>query len=193
MLGEKELGIYSSAVKISEAWYFVPMIISSSVFPSILRVRKKSKELYLRRIQMLYDFFTWFTIGVALIVTFLSPYIINILYGSEYAMASTVLSIHIWAGVFVFLGVVNGNYLVSENLTKIIFGRTLVGMILNIILNIFFIPNYGIYGAAFATLLSQLYLGVLSLFVFKKSRMLFFMITKSFNLIRIIRTIRQNG
>lgn len=187
MLGEKELGIYSSAVKLSEAWYFVPMIISSSVFPSILRVRKKSKELYLRRIQMLYDFFTWFTIGVALIVTFLSPFIINILYGSEYAMASTVLSIHIWAGVFVFLSIANGGYLIPENLTRIIFSRTLGGAILNILLNILFIPNYGIYGAAFATLLSQVYSGVLSLFIFKKSRILFFMIIKSFNIARLLK------
>jgi O-antigen/teichoic acid export membrane protein len=185
MLGEKELGIYSSAVKISEAWYFIPMIISSSVFPSILRVRKKSKELYLRRIQMLYDFFTWFTIGVALIVTFLSPFIINILYGSEYAMASTVLSIHIWAGVFVFLGVASSNYLIAENLTKITFGRTFIGALANIFLNLILIPFFGIVGSAMATLISYI-LVTFSIVFFKSTRINFFMLIKSFNIFRII-------
>jgi O-antigen/teichoic acid export membrane protein len=190
MLGEKELGIYSSAVKLSEAWYFVPMIISSSVFPSILRVRKKSKELYLRRIQMLYDFFTWFTIGVALIVTFLSPFIINILYGSEYAMASTVLSIHIWAGVFVFLGVASSNYLIAENLTKITFYRTLAGVTVNIFLNLILVPFYGIMGAAFATLVSQFVSAFFSNLFFKKSRIIFIMFLKSLNLFILFKKIK---
>ena len=43
----------------------------------------------------------------------------------------------------------------SENLQKYSFYRTLAGAIINIILNYLLIPKYGIYGAAFATLISQ--------------------------------------
>lgn len=192
MLGEKELGVYSSAVKLSEAWYFIPMIITSSVFPSILRARKKSKELYFKRIQMLYDFFTWFTISVALIVTFLSSYIINILYGSEYAMASTVLAIHIWAGVFVFLGVASSNYLIAENLTKISFVKTFIGAIVNIFLNLILIPFFGIIGSALATLISY-FISVLSIGLFSSTRNNFFILIKSFNVFRIIGKNEKNN
>jgi PST family polysaccharide transporter len=191
MLGEKELGIYSSAVKLSEAWYFVPMIIASSVFPSILKARKKNKELYLKRIQMLYDFFTWFTISVALIITFLAPFIINLLYGSEYSSASTVLSIHIWAGVFVFLGVASSNYLIAENLTKITFYRTSVGTLTNIILNIILIPLYGIIGSAIATLISYI-LATFSIIFFKSTRVIFFMLISSFNIYILIKKNKWN-
>ena len=41
----------------------------------------------------------------------------------------------------------------SENLQKYSFYRTLAGAIINIILNYLLIPKYGIYGAAFATLI----------------------------------------
>ncbi|MFT4304765.1 MAG: flippase, partial [Candidatus Woesearchaeota archaeon] len=58
MLSDQAVGIYSAAVKLSETWYFLPMIITASVFPAILNARKKSKELYLKRIQTLYDVFT---------------------------------------------------------------------------------------------------------------------------------------
>jgi PST family polysaccharide transporter len=187
MLGEKELGIYSAAVKLSEAWYFVPMIIASSVFPSILKARKKNKELYLKRIQMLYDFFTWFTISVALAVTFLSPYIINILYGSEYALASTVLSIHIWAGVFVFLGVASSNYLIAENLTKITFYRTLIGAFMNVGLNLLLIPVLGVIGAAIATLVSQAMASLFFMVFFKESRLLVRMFFSALNIKRILK------
>lgn len=187
MIGNAKLGIYSAAVKLSEAWYFIPMIISGSVYPAILNARKKSNELYLKRMQMLYDSFTWFTISAALITTFMAPFIIQIIYGVKYIEAATVLSIHIWAGVFVFLGVASSKYLVAENLTKISFYRTFIGAITNVILNFILIPIYGIFGAAIATLISQMFSAYLLNILFKKSRIVFIMQTKTLNLFRIWR------
>jgi polysaccharide transporter, PST family len=187
MIGDTELGIYSVAVKLSESWYFIPMVITASVFPAILHARKKSKKLYHQRLQKLYDFSTWFTIIISLIVTLLSPFIINILFGNEYSGASTVLSIHIWAGIFVFMGVVNSKYLIPENLVKLSLYRTLIGAITNILLNIILISSYGIIGAAIATLLSYGLQAYISLLFFKKAKVLFFMITRSFNIVRIIK------
>lgn len=190
MLGDAELGIYSVAVKLSEAWYFLPMVITASVFPAILNARKKSRELYLKRMQKLYDGFVWFTISVALIVTLSASFIVNILYGKEYVMSSLVLSIHIWAGIFVFIGVANGKYLISENLTRIIFFRSFLGAFLNIFLNIFLIPIFGIIGAAISTLISYSFQGYFSLLLFNKSRILFFMSSRSFNIFRLLKSIK---
>jgi O-antigen/teichoic acid export membrane protein len=44
--------------------------------------------------------------------------------------------------------------LVNENLTKLLFLRTLIGVILNVSLNFLLIPIYGIVGSAIATLVS---------------------------------------
>jgi Na+-driven multidrug efflux pump len=60
--------------------------------------------------------------------------------------------VHIWAGVFVFLGSASGQYLIAEGYTKMSMLRTGVGAIVNIVLNIFWLPKYGILGAAYATL-----------------------------------------
>ena len=65
--------------------------------------------------------------------------------------------IHIWAGVFVFLGIVFSRSLIVENRTKIAFYRTLSGAILNIAFNYILIPQYGINGAAISTLLAQFF------------------------------------
>jgi O-antigen/teichoic acid export membrane protein len=185
MLGDSQLGIYSAAVKLSEAWYFIPMIVSGSVFPAILNTRKKSRELYLERLQMLYDSFTLFSIIVAFITTFIAPFVVHIIYGVEYIEAAAVLSIHIWAGVFVFLGVASSKYLVAENLTKISFYRTSIGAITNLILNFLLIPEYGILGAAIATLISQMLSSYVLNALFKKSKIAFIMQSKSFNLFRV--------
>jgi len=186
MIDNEALGIYSVAVKLSETWYFIPIMISASVFPAILKARKQSQELYLKRIQTLFDGFTWLSIIIAIVVSILSPFIIDILYGDKFATASTVLSIHIWAGVFVFLGVASSQYLVAENLTRITFYRTVTGAIINIVLNLIFIPTYGIIGVAIATIISQATASVFSMIFFNESRYVFFMILKSFNIIRFV-------
>ena len=54
-----------------------------------------------------------------------------------------------------FLGVAFSKYLTSENLTKKSFYRTLLGAIINVILNLMLIPKYSISGAAAATLIGQ--------------------------------------
>lgn len=154
MLGDKEVGLYSAAVKLVEVWHFIPMIVAQSLFPAIVKAKEISEELYFKRLQGLYALMIWTAIAVALPITFLSEWIVKFLYGVEYLQASKVLAISIWAGVFVFLGVASGRYLLTENYTKIAFLRALIGACVNILLNLLLIPTFKIEGAAFATLIS---------------------------------------
>jgi len=155
MLGDYEVGIYSAAVKLSEAFYFIPVLLSASVFPAIINARKESAALYQKRMQRLYTFLIWLAIIVALPITLLSEWLIMLLFGEAYLPAGQVLMIHIWAAVFVFMGVAFSKYLLAENLQKIAFQRTLLGAIANVCLNFILIPKYGLKGAAIATLLAQ--------------------------------------
>jgi O-antigen/teichoic acid export membrane protein len=154
MIGEEAVGFYAAAVRLCEAWYFIPVTICNSIFPAIVNAKNVSEEFYNNRLQKLYDFLAWLAIGIAVPVTFFSHEIIYILFGSEFAPAAPVLTIYIWAGVAVFLAVASSQYLVNENLTKLLFLRTLVGMIINVSLNLILIPVYGIVGSAIATLVS---------------------------------------
>lgn len=156
MLGEYEVGVYSAAVRLSEAFYFIPMLITASLFPSILNAKKQSEKLYQQRLQKLYTLLVWMAIAISLPMTFLSDWLILLLFGQEYQEAGQVLKVHVWAAIFVFLGVAFGKYLLVENLTKIAFQRTLLGAVSNVFLNFWLIPIYGVTGAAMATLLAQL-------------------------------------
>jgi len=154
MMSEEAVGYYSAAVRICEAWYFIPVTLCNAIFPAIVNAKNVSTEFYNNRMQKLYDLLTWLAIGIAVPVTIFSDQIIQLLFGSEFSSAAPVLTIYIWAGVAVFLGVASSQYLINENLTKLSFIRTLIGMILNVILNLMLIPLYGIIGSAVATLVS---------------------------------------
>ena len=179
LLGNEEVGQYSAAVRISEAWYFIPGVIASSLFPAIINAKKHSEELYYKRLQRLYNLMVWIAIAIAVPITFLSDSIINLLYGGQYNQAGGVLLIHIWSGIFVFLGVVSSQWLLTENLTKISMLNTAIGAIINVVLNLILIKKMGIVGAAWASLASYSLSAYFLLFFWKKTQKNFFLITKS--------------
>jgi O-antigen/teichoic acid export membrane protein len=185
MLGSYSVGIYSVAVRLSEVWYFIPMVITASVFPSMIEAKKQSEKLYHKRVQQLYTLVIWVAIGIALPMTFLSDWIVQLLYGAEYKAAASVLSIHIWAGVFVFLGVVSGKWLLIENLQIFSTINTVIGAITNVLLNYIFIHELGVFGVAWATLISYFIAAYFSLVFWKKTRKNFLNISKSFFFVRI--------
>ncbi len=191
MLGDEAVGLYAAAVKISEIWYFVPMVIVASVFPSIIEAKRKSEILYYQRLQKLFDLMVWMAIAVALPLTFLSTWLVILLFGQAYAQSGTILSIHIWSTLFVFLGVASGRWFIIENRQILSMQRAFIGCIVNVYLNFVLIPKYGPVGAAYATLISQGAVNLLYDTLQRVTRPLFFMKIKSMNIFRIIRKLNR--
>jgi O-antigen/teichoic acid export membrane protein len=178
MMNVEAVGQYAAAVRLSEVWYFIPMTIAGSLFPAIANAKKFNKQLYMLRLQRLYTLMVWLGIAIALPVTFFSEWIIVFLYGDVYQQASQVLMVHIWAGIFVFLGTA-GAFFTIEKLTKIFFYKSLAGALTNVLLNLWLI-KYGLVYVAFATLLSQLLSSFLLDLLFKKSRGQFYLKSYAF-------------
>lgn len=154
MVGDEAVGIYSAAARISEVWYFIPTVIVASTFPAILEARKHSERQYYQRLQQLYDLMVLISFAIALPMTFLSTLLVTALFGQEFSSAGPVLAIHIWASVFVFLGVASSRWFVAESRQMLSFQRTALGAAANIILNLLLIPTQGPAGAAIATVAS---------------------------------------
>jgi PST family polysaccharide transporter len=173
IVGDKAVGIYSAATRISEVWYFIPMAICSSVNPSIYAAKEKNEELYYRRIRQLLRVMTLLSVMVAVPMTFLSGTVITMLFGSGYAEAGNVLAIHIWASLFVFMGVGASSWFVAEGLTHFSMYRSLMGAITNILLNLFLIPHFAEIGAAIATVISYAYGSVFANATHRKSWKIF--------------------
>jgi len=184
MVNVEAVGQYAAAVRLSEAFYFIPMVIASSVFPGIINAKRHSEELYYARLQKLYVLMVWMAIAIALPMTFLSDWLVNVLYGSQYSQAGSVLMMHVWAGVFVFLGVASGKWFITENLQILSFWRTFNGMVINVVLNYILIPNYGIQGAAVATIGANFMAAFMFDLFNKKTKQTFYMKLNAFVPIR---------
>jgi O-antigen/teichoic acid export membrane protein len=173
IIGEKEMGLFSAAVRLSEAWYFVPMIITNSLFPAVLNAKKTDETEYKKRMQHLFNLMFIISIGVAIPISVASPWLIDIFYGEAYQASAKILTLHVWTGVFVSLGVASSNWFLAENLQKFALWKTIAGAIINIVLNFLLIPRFGIIGAAFSTLACQMCASVFFNVLYKKSRPIF--------------------
>ena len=170
MMDASAVGFYAAAVRISEGWYFVPAIITASLFPAIVKVKTSGKRLYNESLLALYSVLTWLFIFLCIPIAFFSNQLVILLLGKSFAPAGPVLQIHIWNAYFVFLGVASGRWLLVESLQIIDLLRAVLGAIVNVCLNLFLIPNYGIQGAAVATLIAQFTSSFLVFAFFAKGR-----------------------
>lgn len=186
-MDETSAGYYGAAVTLSQAWYFVPVIISSSLFPAIVNAKKIDEKLYYDRLQNLYNLMVIIGISIAIPITFMSDWIVELLYGKDFYPTAKVLTIHIWAGVFVFLGVSVSKWILTENLQRIGSLNLFIGMLSNVILNVILIPRFGISGAAMATLISQSISVFFAPMLFKKTRKSSFMMINALSFSSVLR------
>jgi len=154
MMGSEAVGIYAAAVRLSEPWYFIPVLVLKSLFPAIIETRFGNPDTYKRRLQCLHDLLACTAFIISFSVFFLSGPIVNALYGTAYKAAGGVLAIHIWACLIVFPGNVTAHLIVMEKRQISSFILNTIGAVLNILLNLYLIPRMGINGAAWATLAS---------------------------------------
>lgn len=169
LLSTEAVGLYAAATRISEAWFFIPVIICNALLPSVVTARSESKEACLRLQIKIFRGMILLGILVALPVTLLSKEIVQLLYGDPYSATSTVLSVHIWSGLFVGLGTASSLWLISEGLTRYSLYRTAIGCIANISSNLLLIPTFGLTGAACSALVGY-FIATFGLLFFPKTR-----------------------
>jgi O-antigen/teichoic acid export membrane protein len=179
MRGNEAVGNYAAAVRFSEIWYFVPTAICTSVFPAIVRAKQRSEWDYYRKLQQLYDIMVGLSLSIAIPMTLFSGRFIRVLLEEEYAVAGDILAWHIWASLFVFLGVASSKWVLAENHVYFNFAATAAGALANVLLNLWLIPLRGGVGAAIATMASYAIATPLAYFFYPPAFKTGLMLTKA--------------
>ena len=179
MVSDEAVGIYSTAVRISEVWYFLPVIVSTSLFPELVKRKKTGEGSYRAAYQKVYDFLAWTSMPVVLGLSLLADPVIRFLYGEAYASGGVILAILIWSSPFAFMRELYGKWLVSEAMTKFFMLAHGSGALVNVLLNLYLIPRFGGEGAAVATLVSYMVGGYLICFTHPRTRIAGVMMTKA--------------
>lgn len=154
LVDSSAVGVYDAALRIAEAWLFVPAIIANTLFPAIVNAKKTDVVEYRSRLLTLVTVFVALAICVAIPLSLFSKSIIHLLYGEAFSGSAVVFSIYIWVSVWAVIDIVTRNFLIVENMRKTIFLMTIGTAILNTLLNLVLIPAFGPAGAAWSTFIS---------------------------------------
>lgn len=178
-LGSEEVGIYAVAATFSEAWYFVPTAIVTSFFPRLIKLRSEDQLKFNLRLQQIFDLLFVVALSVAVLVSIFAGLVIQIFFGEQYLTSASILAIHIWAALFVFMRAAFRQWILIEN--ELVFSLVTQGFgaLTNVGLNLALIPHYGGNGAAVATLLSYAMASYFSLAFYSKTRPIFLMMSKA--------------
>lgn len=191
ILGYRDLGFYSSSAILFQSVFTISGIITTSLYPLLLReIRKKNDDdEYRSFLQCYFDIYTIFGFIFFIILFIFSPLILS-LFGSEFSEYSHILQLFSFTLFFVFCLDGFNKLLISKSKYKILFYINLFSVLMNIILNFVFIKFYGIFGAAIGTSLSMIF-SILVFPIFSKhSRHFVIYVLKSyFFIFRIFKTI----
>jgi O-antigen/teichoic acid export membrane protein len=179
ILGPKDVGEYAVAAKLSELWYFIPIILSQSIFPTLEKAKISSKQLFYQKLEKLFVIGYLTSLCIIFFTILFSKFVIITLYGIAYSKAVVVLIIHITSLIFVFQRVATEYWILSENLKYFEIIKTLISLMINILLNLILIRKFGISGAAVSTVITLFFSGYLSFAFYKKARPVFQIMTRT--------------
>ena len=157
MLDEASVGYYSLAASINYMWVFVLQAIIDSVYPTIMALYKSGDEAaFDRKNRQLYAIVIYVSVFVAILFVLFGKYAIVLLYGEAYEPAVQPLRIITWYTIFSYLGVARNAWIVCKDNQKYLKYMYVGAAVMNVLLNLCFIPIWGASGAAFASLLTQI-------------------------------------
>jgi O-antigen/teichoic acid export membrane protein len=103
-------------------------------------------------------------------LAFFAPILIEGLFGARYSDAIPLLQVQSIALPFVFMGAVLSKWIIAEGRLGASVVRHWAGAALNVALNLWLLPRYGLVAAAMATGCSYITANYLSLFLIRSTR-----------------------
>ena len=147
-LDVKAVGLYTVAVVIAETLWFLASSISSVLLPNLSECDLKQAQLLLARA---FSFVLWTTVFMLLFLYVFDRILLNLAFGNDFIQSLKPLR-YLYPGVLLLsLLKVISSYILARGKPSITMIIALVGLFLNVFLNIQLIPKLGIRGAAISS------------------------------------------
>ena len=154
LLSKSDVGIYAIAVKLITMIQIGIAPIRESVYPKMIELYNKNKLEYAQKYIQITAIMTWlYIIGVSLSFLVL-PYAFTFL-KPEYNNAFPIYQVLVISAFFMYNAAIRAGHFTLINKGSILMYSQIASVVINLILNLVLIHYIGIYGAAWATVITQ--------------------------------------
>jgi O-antigen/teichoic acid export membrane protein len=159
MLGVSATGSYSIGLTLSLSILFLQDSFNKAFMPFLFEKLNTYNfaDLYQNKIIKLTYIYNLILLFISIFYGFSAYFLIEYIFGVKYINARDVVVLLSISYAFEGMYKMHVNYLFFKNRTDLIFLITITSGILNIILSYFFILNFGLIGAGFSLILSNLF------------------------------------
>jgi O-antigen/teichoic acid export membrane protein len=155
------LGFYSIAIRMTNQIRVISSSLSVSAFKEFAGSNQISKSILKINVIMI--------LGSAGFLLIINPFLIEILFGSQYSETSRIIPVLVLAMAFGGLTYPYNSFLHVKKQGSSLRNIAVISPLVNIVLNLIFIPVWGISGAAWALVCSLFVSYLLYLFYYKRS------------------------
>jgi len=168
MSGMEAVGFYSAAYRLMEALIFFPQVYTTAIFPVFSKLYVSSinplKGAYIKS----FKYLTILSLPIAVGITLLAEPVILLLFKPEYIPSILALQIVVWVLPFIFVNYIQGSLLTAMNRQVTYLKITAASLVLNVGMNLVLIPLYSYLGAAFVTVITEIFSVALGFYVLSK-------------------------
>jgi O-antigen/teichoic acid export membrane protein len=153
---EVEVGIYGNAYKVLEIVVTLPAMFVGGLFPEMNQLIKRGSDALQPMLQKAFDLLVFAAIPVVTGLILVAPQIIAILTRNNVVESALSLQILTLAMLPLFFGTLMAHALLAVEKQKALSFVELGAVVANISLNLYLIPRFTYYGAASATVVTEL-------------------------------------
>ncbi len=159
---QEEVGAYGLPYKVLDIVITFPSIFSGLIFPSLAQHALTSKVELARVYQKAFDFLVVMALPMVVGLCVLSRPIVHILGGDQFVDSPYLLRILSIAVTFVFFSTLSNNLVIAVQKQKRLMLISLISVVVNVALNLWLIPKYSYFAAAWITVLTEFLVMALS-------------------------------
>ena len=179
LLNTESVGYYSVADRFVEICLFIPTILSQTITPILVQSYSENKSEYDQKSQQFMNIMVWSTLILCVVICLIALPMVRYTFGTQYLLSVPILQIMVFKVVGYALAQSSGAMIIVESKQKYTLFRNIIGCGACIVLNYLLIPNFGLKGAAYASILTSLCAGYLSHLIIPQYRYLFTKQTRS--------------
>jgi len=155
MQGELEIGYYMAAATLVETLYFVPEAVTTSIYPAFSRIYGISIEALKKTYSKMMKYVIIITVAVCVGCILVGDKILLLIYGERFQNSVQILNILILWWVFMFISTIMSTLLFAINKEKYQVRVMGIACVINVVLSVSMIGNYGFIGAAYALTITE--------------------------------------
>lgn len=179
MLGNEPLGIYSLAATLASNLILIIQVLIPLLVPRLSEIKDNFQKI--KKLLSILGYAFILLVFINLFFIFFGEWIIIKIFGAKYLKSAPIFIILLMATSVLSLESIIAQYYASIGKIKFLIKYWIFTLTINIILNYFWIPKYGIEGASWASLIS--YLIILILLLLKIYRAIYLLKNKNENII----------